>query len=219
MSTTPAAPTPRPGRFEVFRDRVGAWRFRLLGGNGEIVANSEAYTREWDAHRAARTVRDLAQSAQLPPTTGQESLTATPRPSAVALEVAEAYGPEVGQAAALGLIADQIADLTAALVDVLHTILGPAPTDDRADTASLDLPEAIHGYRDAVTTIARIAGHDPTTALAEFDRSIDTITPIYRRALERASHLRSLDALSEAVTELRSRGLWPATADDRDDAR
>lgn len=40
-------------RVEVFRGRDGQWYFRLRAVNGEITAQSEAYTWRWSAKRAA----------------------------------------------------------------------------------------------------------------------------------------------------------------------
>ena len=40
--------------FQIFQDTVGAWRWRLKAANGEIVAQSEAYTRREDAERGAK---------------------------------------------------------------------------------------------------------------------------------------------------------------------
>ena len=44
-------------RFEVYRDKAGEYRWRLLAANGQIVADSgEGYTRREDAHRAIGTL-------------------------------------------------------------------------------------------------------------------------------------------------------------------
>ena len=43
--------------FEIFQDEAGQWRWRLKAANGEIVAQSEAYTRKEDAQRGARACR------------------------------------------------------------------------------------------------------------------------------------------------------------------
>lgn len=40
-------------RIVLYRDRQGAWRFRVVAGNGEIIATGEGYTRKWSAKRAA----------------------------------------------------------------------------------------------------------------------------------------------------------------------
>ena len=40
-------------RFEVYRDKAGEYRWRLLSSNGRLTADSgEGYTRREDAHRA-----------------------------------------------------------------------------------------------------------------------------------------------------------------------
>ena len=40
-------------KFEVYRDKAGEYRWRLLSSNGKITADSgEGYTRREDAHRA-----------------------------------------------------------------------------------------------------------------------------------------------------------------------
>lgn len=45
-------------RFEVYRDASLDWRWRLIAGNGEIVADSsEGYSRERDAKRAIRRLK------------------------------------------------------------------------------------------------------------------------------------------------------------------
>ena len=46
----------RPPRFQVYQSRDG-WRWRLLAGNGRIIATGEAHTRRRDAERATSTVR------------------------------------------------------------------------------------------------------------------------------------------------------------------
>lgn len=44
---------------QIYRDIAGGWRFRVKGGNGEIVAQGEAYTRKADAQRGVDTLRRL----------------------------------------------------------------------------------------------------------------------------------------------------------------
>lgn len=41
---------------EVFKDSKGQWRFRLKAANGEIIAQSEGYTRRYTAHQGAKRV-------------------------------------------------------------------------------------------------------------------------------------------------------------------
>ena len=50
-------------RFEVFEDAAGEYRWRLVAGNEEVVAQSEGYTRRHDAQRDADDARDAAVEA------------------------------------------------------------------------------------------------------------------------------------------------------------
>lgn len=52
---------------QVYQDDAGEWRWRLKAENGEIVAVSESYTREDDAHRGWDDARSAFNQAQLPP--------------------------------------------------------------------------------------------------------------------------------------------------------
>jgi uncharacterized protein YegP (UPF0339 family) len=55
-------------RFEVFKDIAGNWRWRLRGGNGQIVTTSgESFASHYNAVRAARNVWATAGTAA-PPT-------------------------------------------------------------------------------------------------------------------------------------------------------
>jgi len=56
-----------PGRYEVFEDASGQWRWRLVAGNGEVVAQSEAYTRKQDAERGVRDAVSAAKGASRHP--------------------------------------------------------------------------------------------------------------------------------------------------------
>lgn len=42
------------GKFEVYQDKGGSYRFRLKAGNGEVVATGQGYTTMAGAKRAAR---------------------------------------------------------------------------------------------------------------------------------------------------------------------
>lgn len=50
-------------KFVVYRDIVGQYRWRLIAGNGEIVATSEAYTTKYNALHSADRVKQIAYSA------------------------------------------------------------------------------------------------------------------------------------------------------------
>ncbi len=47
-------------RFEVYRDKSGQHRWRLVAANGRIVAIGEAHTRKSDAIRACKRLTDIA---------------------------------------------------------------------------------------------------------------------------------------------------------------
>lgn len=50
-------------KIQIFVDRAGQYRWRLVAANGEIVAVSEAYTTKQNAIRSARLVKALAGQA------------------------------------------------------------------------------------------------------------------------------------------------------------
>jgi uncharacterized protein YegP (UPF0339 family) len=50
-------------RFEIFQDTAGEYRWRLVATNGEVVAQSEGYTRKQDAERGAEAARAAAREA------------------------------------------------------------------------------------------------------------------------------------------------------------
>jgi len=52
-------------RFIIYLDRAGLYRWRLVAGNGEIVATSEAYVTHANAQRSAERVRVLAFTATI----------------------------------------------------------------------------------------------------------------------------------------------------------
>jgi uncharacterized protein YegP (UPF0339 family) len=50
-------------KFELYRDVKQQYRWRLIAGNGEIVATSESYTTLASARRSAERVREIASTA------------------------------------------------------------------------------------------------------------------------------------------------------------
>jgi uncharacterized protein YegP (UPF0339 family) len=54
-------------RYEVFKDEGGEWRWRLQAANGEIIAQSEGYTRREDAERGLTTAKEVSAEADLEP--------------------------------------------------------------------------------------------------------------------------------------------------------
>lgn len=51
-------------RFEVYKDRGGYWRWKLIANNGKLIADSgEGYASEYNAVRAAARTKELAPQA------------------------------------------------------------------------------------------------------------------------------------------------------------
>lgn len=57
--------TSMPGKFEVYEDRAGKFRFRLKAANGEIVAQGEAYESRSGAHGGCEAVQRAAEGASI----------------------------------------------------------------------------------------------------------------------------------------------------------
>lgn len=53
------------GKFEVYEDRAGKFRFRLKAGNGEIVASGEGYSTRAAAYKGCESVQRAAVEAQV----------------------------------------------------------------------------------------------------------------------------------------------------------
>jgi uncharacterized protein YegP (UPF0339 family) len=53
------------GKFELFKDAGGKFRFRLKAGNGEIIATSEAYNSKSSAQNGIESVKTNAPGASV----------------------------------------------------------------------------------------------------------------------------------------------------------
>lgn len=53
------------GKFELFTDSSGGYRFRLKAGNGEVIATSESYTTKAAALNGVDSVRRNAADAEV----------------------------------------------------------------------------------------------------------------------------------------------------------
>ena len=53
------------GKFEVYEDRSGKYRFRLKAGNGEVVASGEAYETKASAKAGCEAVMRAADDAPI----------------------------------------------------------------------------------------------------------------------------------------------------------
>lgn len=59
------------GKFEVYKDKSGKYRFRLKAGNGEIVASGEAYDTRAAALKGTEAVQRAAEGAKVDDQTGE----------------------------------------------------------------------------------------------------------------------------------------------------
>jgi len=53
------------GKFEVYQDKAGKFRFRLKAGNGEVVATGEAYESKANAIKGCEAVQRAAEGAKV----------------------------------------------------------------------------------------------------------------------------------------------------------
>jgi uncharacterized protein YegP (UPF0339 family) len=53
------------GKFEVYEDRSGKFRFRLKASNGQIVASGEAYDTKAAAKKGCESVQKAADGASV----------------------------------------------------------------------------------------------------------------------------------------------------------
>lgn len=53
------------GKFEIYEDKSGKFRFRLKAGNGEVVASGEAYESKSGAIKGADAVQRAADGASV----------------------------------------------------------------------------------------------------------------------------------------------------------
>ncbi|MCZ4299903.1 YegP family protein [Microbacterium oxydans] len=53
------------GKFELYTDKSGEYRFRLKAGNGEVIASSEGYSSKSAALNGIESVRRNAPDAEV----------------------------------------------------------------------------------------------------------------------------------------------------------
>lgn len=58
------------GKFELFKDARGEYRFRLKAGNGEVIATSEGYKTKASAENGIKSVQTNAPTAAVVDQTG-----------------------------------------------------------------------------------------------------------------------------------------------------
>lgn len=52
-------------KFEIYKDKVGEFLFRLKAPNGEIIATSEGYTTKQNAQKGIEAVKEHSQNAEI----------------------------------------------------------------------------------------------------------------------------------------------------------
>jgi uncharacterized protein len=52
-------------KFELYKDTHDEWRWRLVADNGEIVAQSEGYTRKSNCQKSIRMIKLHAKNARV----------------------------------------------------------------------------------------------------------------------------------------------------------
>ncbi|MGF1466843.1 MAG: YegP family protein [Sandaracinaceae bacterium] len=52
-------------KFELYRDKKDAWRFRLKAPNGQVIASSEAYSSKAAAIKGVESVKKNAAGAEM----------------------------------------------------------------------------------------------------------------------------------------------------------
>ena len=52
-------------KFEIFEDRAGEFRFRLVANNGETVASSEGYTQKQGCEHGISVIKEIASEAEV----------------------------------------------------------------------------------------------------------------------------------------------------------
>ena len=53
------------GKFELYKDKAGEYRFRLKAANGEVIATSEGYASKSGAKNGIESVQKTAPTAEV----------------------------------------------------------------------------------------------------------------------------------------------------------
>lgn len=54
-----------PAKFEIFKDKAGKFRFRLVAPNAETIASSEAYESKEGCRDGIESVKSVAPTAEI----------------------------------------------------------------------------------------------------------------------------------------------------------
>lgn len=75
MSSWPYTRLPPEGRFEIYKDSAGKFRFRLRAVNNEIIAVSEAYESKASCENGIKSVKTNAPKAKIVDITEKDTST------------------------------------------------------------------------------------------------------------------------------------------------
>lgn len=89
-----------PGKFELYKDKAGKFRFRLRSGNGQIIAVGEAYESKASAMSGIQSIRSNAEAAALVDMTDQAAPAGQAMPTGKAMPGGK--GAPAGQSAPMG---------------------------------------------------------------------------------------------------------------------
>jgi len=53
------------GKFEIYKDKAGKFRFRLKAGNGEVIATGEAYESKAGCENGIESIKKNAPDAEV----------------------------------------------------------------------------------------------------------------------------------------------------------
>ena len=73
MSSWPYTRLPPEGRFEIYEDSAGKFRFRLKAANNEIIAVSEAYESKSSCKKGIQSVKENAPKAEIVDVTKEDT--------------------------------------------------------------------------------------------------------------------------------------------------
>ncbi len=58
-----------PAKFEIYKDRKGGFRFRLLAANNQVIATGESYSSKAGCKKGIESIRKNAPKAEVVDTT------------------------------------------------------------------------------------------------------------------------------------------------------
>lgn len=167
------------GKFEVYEDKAGKYRWRLRAGNGEIVASGESYETRIAAVRGTETLRRVASTAS--PVALRRRATAVVPSSSSELTSTEHVVREV--------LSDVSAEARSTFV---HAVGGSDPVDNGLD-------EALWGP-------APSRSETRTAAVLNLQREFESRRRLLADSITRAQAAQLLSVSEQAISALISSG-------------